>query len=31
MSDLTAFPIAAKWPAQHPERLQLYLLPTPMA
>lgn len=29
MSDLTAFPIAAKWPAQHPERLQLYSLPTP--
>ena len=22
-------PIAAKWPAQHPERLQLYSLPTP--
>ncbi|HEV3430176.1 MAG TPA: glutathione binding-like protein [Paraburkholderia sp.] len=29
MSDLNAFPIAAKWPAQHPERIQLYSLPTP--
>ena len=29
MSDLSAFPITAKWPAQHPERLQLYSLPTP--
>ncbi|SHH15196.1 glutathione S-transferase N-terminal domain-containing protein [Massilia sp. CF038] len=29
MTALTAFPIAAKWPAQHPERLQLYSLPTP--
>jgi GSH-dependent disulfide-bond oxidoreductase len=29
MSDLSAFPIAARWPAQHPERLQLYSLPTP--
>jgi GST-like protein len=29
MSDLNAFPIARKWPAQHPERLQLYSLPTP--
>jgi len=29
MSDLNAFPIAQKWPAQHPERLQLYSLPTP--
>ena len=29
MTDLSAFPIAAKWPAQHPERLQLYSLPTP--
>ena len=25
----SAFPITAKWPAQHPERLQLYSLPTP--
>jgi len=29
MSDLFALPISAKWPAQHPERLQLYSLPTP--
>ncbi len=26
---ITAHPIAAKWPAQHPDRLQLYSLPTP--
>ena len=29
MSNLSAFPITQKWPAQHPERLQLYSLPTP--
>ncbi|WP_019830972.1 glutathione S-transferase N-terminal domain-containing protein [Sphingomonas sp. PR090111-T3T-6A] len=29
MSDLSAFPIAARWPAQHPDRIQLYSLPTP--
>ncbi|HEY1996744.1 glutathione binding-like protein [Paraburkholderia sp.] len=29
MNDLSVFPITAKWPAQHPERLQLYSLPTP--
>jgi len=29
MSTLDAFPITRKWPAQHPERLQLYSLPTP--
>ena len=29
MIDLSAFPINRKWPAQHPERLQLYSLPTP--
>ena len=29
MNDLSAFPITKKWPAQHPERLQLYSLPTP--
>ncbi|MDH0649238.1 glutathione S-transferase N-terminal domain-containing protein [Pseudomonas sp. GD03858] len=29
MSDLSAFPITRKWPAQHPERLQLYSLATP--
>jgi len=26
---LSAFPITRKWPAQHPDRLQLYSLPTP--
>ena len=29
MNDLSAFPITRKWPARHPERLQLYSLPTP--
>jgi GSH-dependent disulfide-bond oxidoreductase len=29
MTELTAFPITRKWPAQHPDRLQLYSLPTP--
>lgn len=29
MTDLSAFPITKKWPAAHPERLQLYSLPTP--
>lgn len=29
MSDLCAFPITQKWPARHPDRLQLYSLPTP--
>jgi GST-like protein len=29
MSDLSAFPITARWPAAHPDRLQLYSLPTP--
>jgi GSH-dependent disulfide-bond oxidoreductase len=29
MADLEVFPIARKWPARHPERLQLYSLPTP--
>ncbi|MGQ7958742.1 glutathione S-transferase N-terminal domain-containing protein [Pseudomonas sp. SP16.1] len=29
MTDLSQFPITQKWPAQHPERLQLYSLPTP--
>ena len=27
--DLSAFPITRKWPAAHPDRLQLYSLPTP--
>src|SRR6476469_90376 len=29
MTDLSAFPITRKWPASHPDRLQLYSLPTP--
>jgi len=29
MADLSAFPITRKWPAQHPDRLQLYSLNTP--
>jgi GST-like protein len=29
MPDLSAFPITARWPAQHSDRLQLYSLPTP--
>ena len=29
MTDLSAFPITQKWPARHPDRLQLYSLPTP--
>lgn len=29
MSDLTPFPIAERWPAQHPDRIQLYSFPTP--
>ncbi|WP_246797861.1 glutathione S-transferase N-terminal domain-containing protein [Burkholderia perseverans] len=29
MSDLSTFPITKKWPAQHPDRIQLYSLPTP--
>src|SRR6202034_2409662 len=29
MPDLSKFPITARWPAQHPDRLQLYSLPTP--
>jgi GST-like protein len=29
MTDLSAFPITRKWPAAHPERLQLYSVPTP--
>jgi GST-like protein len=28
-ADLSAFPITRRWPAQHPDRLQLYSLPTP--
>jgi GSH-dependent disulfide-bond oxidoreductase len=29
MIDLSGFPITRKWPAQHPDRLQLYSVPTP--
>ena len=29
MTDLAGFPITKKWPPRHPERLQLYSLPTP--
>jgi GST-like protein len=29
MSDLSSFAITKKWPARHPDRLQLYSLPTP--
>ncbi|MBA4094948.1 MAG: glutathione S-transferase, partial [Candidatus Accumulibacter sp.] len=29
MTDLNAFGITAKWPARHPDRIQLYSLPTP--
>jgi GSH-dependent disulfide-bond oxidoreductase len=29
MTELSRFPITRKWPAQHPDRIQLYSLPTP--
>ncbi|HYH40326.1 MAG TPA: glutathione S-transferase N-terminal domain-containing protein [Azospirillum sp.] len=29
MADLSTFPITARWPAKHPDRLQLYSFPTP--
>jgi GSH-dependent disulfide-bond oxidoreductase len=29
MTELSRFPITQKWPAQHPDLLQLYSLPTP--
>jgi len=29
MTDLSAFPITRKWPAKHPDRIQLYSLDTP--
>jgi len=29
LRSLTAFPITTKWPASHPDRIQLYSLPTP--
>ncbi|MDB5953425.1 glutathione S-transferase N-terminal domain-containing protein [Ramlibacter sp.] len=28
-TDLSSFPITRKWPARHPDRIQLYSLPTP--
>ena len=29
MNDLSSFPITKKWPARHPDRIQLYSRPTP--
>ena len=29
MADLSTYPITQKWPARHPNRIQLYSLPTP--
>jgi len=29
VSELSGFPVTKKWPPRHPERLQLYSLPTP--
>jgi GSH-dependent disulfide-bond oxidoreductase len=29
VTDLSSFAVAKKWPAEHPERIQLYSLPTP--
>ena len=29
MPDLSAFPITRRWPPKHPDRLQLYSMPTP--
>jgi len=29
VADLTAFPITKRWAAAHPDRLQLYSVPTP--
>ena len=29
MADLSQFPITTRWPAKHPDRLQLYSVPTP--
>ena len=29
MPDLSSFPITTRWPARHPDRIQLYSLPTP--
>ena len=29
MADLSEFPITKRWPARHPDRIQLYSVPTP--
>ncbi|HLG89220.1 MAG TPA: glutathione S-transferase N-terminal domain-containing protein [Alphaproteobacteria bacterium] len=29
MPDLSSFPVARRWPARHPDRIQLYGMPTP--
>ena len=29
MNELSAYPITRKWPPRHPDRIQLYSLPTP--
>ncbi|MBK9361270.1 MAG: glutathione S-transferase N-terminal domain-containing protein [Rubrivivax sp.] len=29
MSDLSLFPVTTRWPPRHPDRIQLYSLPTP--
>ncbi|PZN46618.1 MAG: glutathione S-transferase, partial [Proteobacteria bacterium] len=29
MADLSSFPVAKRWPAEHPDRLQLYSAQTP--
>lgn len=29
VADLSSFPITGRWPATHPERLQLYSVDTP--
>jgi GST-like protein len=29
MNDLSDYPITRKWPAEHPDRIQMYSLPTP--
>jgi len=29
MADLSSFPITLRWPSEHPNRIQLYSLPTP--
>ena len=29
MADLSGFPVTHKWPTRHPDRIQLYSLPTP--